>query len=392
MSPDDSRAGSAGDPAPSTTSGTGDRPLRVGVLGAGMIAVTRHGILPNLHWIRDKVEVVAIADPVVERAREAAKEFEIPASYDGLEAMLDGTDLDAVVNVTPIGVHGETSLRIVRAGKHLVTEKPLATTMEDADAIIETAEAQRLTIVASPPDMLQPVYREARRLLDENAIGKVAFARVRSSHAGPGGGPFGWPMDPTWFYQAGSGPLLDMGVYGIHEITGLLGPARRVVGFSGITEATRTVRGGPFAGKEIEVTAPDNNLFMLDFGGSTYAVVDGTFNVHAAKSPLIEVFGRKGTLNIDGRGPDERLEVYAADVLPGVDGWVEPQGWPQLRPAQARADRLARAVLVDHLADCVRTGERPVLSADHARHALEIMLKVEESARTGRVLDLSTTF
>jgi len=362
------------------------------MLGAGMIAVAGHGILPNVHWIRDKVEVVAIADPVLERARDAAKRFEIPAFYDGLEAMLEGTELDAVVNVTPIGVHGETSLRIVQAGRHLVTEKPLATTMEDADAIIETAEAQNLTIVASPPNMLHPVYGEARRLLTAGAIGKVAFARVRSSHAGPGGGPFGWPTDPSWFYQAGSGPLLDMGVYGIHEITGLLGPAKRVVGYSGITEATRTVRGGPYAGKEIEVTAPDNNLFMLDFGDATFAVVDGTFNVHAAKSPLIEIFGRKGTLNIDGRGPDERLEVYAADVLPGVDGWVQPPDWPGLRPAQARADRLRRAILLDHLADCVRSGERPVLSAEHARHALEIMVKVEKSARTGRVLELSTTF
>src|SRR3712207_7320571 len=83
-----------------------------------------------------------------------------------------------------------------------------------------------------------------------------------------------------------------MGVYGIHEITGILGPARRVVAFSGITEPTRTVRAGPFKGKQIEVTADDNTLFMLDFGQSTFAVIDGTFNVNAAKSPRVEIFGR----------------------------------------------------------------------------------------------------
>jgi predicted dehydrogenase len=367
-------------------------PLRIGMLGAGMIATVGYGILPNLKWITDKVEVVAIADPVVERAQEAAKEFGIPEVYDGVDALLENAELDAVVNVTPIAYHGETSLKIVRAGKHLATEKPLATTMDDANAIIETAEANGLQIVSSPPDMMEPTYREARRLLDEGVVGKVAFARVRSSHAGPGGGPGGWPMDPTWFYQKGSGPLLDMGVYGIHEITGLLGPAKRVVAFSGITEATRTVRGGPFKGLDIEVTAPDNNLFMLDFGGSTFAVVDGTFNVHASKSPKIEIFGRKGVLNVVGRRGEDPLEVYAADVLEGVDGWVETNGWPHLRRAQAWTDKLQRGILVDHLADCIRSGEKPVLSADHARHALEIMLKVEESARTGQAVELTTTF
>ena len=372
----------------------GREPLRIGVLGAGMIATTSYGVLPNLGGIADKVTVVAIADPVEERAKEAAKDFDIPEVYGSLDAMLERSEIDAVINLTPITFHGDTSLKIVRAGKHLATEKPLATTMEDADAIIESASAQGLTIVCSPPDAMFPAYQEARRLLDEDAIGKVAFARVRSSHAGPAGSLSGWPLDPTWFYQHGSGPLLDMGVYGIHEITALLGPAERVVGFSGITEPTRVVRGGPFAGKVIDVTADDNALFMLDFGGATFAVVDGTFNVHASKSPKVEIFGRKGVLNIrDGSsGGDAPLEVYRTDALPGLDGWVQPRGWHQLRGRQARLDTLQRGVLVDHLADCVRTGEHPTLSAEHARHGLEIMLKVAESSRTGQALDLTTTF
>lgn len=370
-----------------------DKPMRVGILGAGMIATVGYGVLPNLSWIRDKVEVVAIADPVAERAQQAGKEFAIPDVYDSLEAMLEGTELDAVANLTPITLHGESSRKIVEAGKHLATEKPLATTMEDADAIIETAAAREVTVVCSPPDMMHAPYQEARRQIDAGTIGKVAFARVRSSHAGPGGSAGGWPTDPTWFYQEGSGPLLDMGVYGIHEITGLLGPAQRVVAFSGITEPTRTVRGtSPAAGTVINVTAADNNLFMLDFGQSTFAVVDGTFNVHAAKSPKIEIFGRQGVLNVPDRGADRPLEIYQADAVPGVDGWIEPKGWPQLAAQQSWTGKLGRGILVDHLVDCVRASTRPVLSAEHGRHALEIMLKVAESARSGKALELTTTF
>lgn len=369
-----------------------DRPLKVGVLGTGMIATFDYGVIPNLRHFPEKVELVAVADTVLDAAKAAQEKFNVPEVYGGLEEMLEKADLDAVVNLTPIPFHGATSLKILEAGKHLVSEKPLATTMEDADAIVETAHAKGLTVVCSPPNVLYPYHQEVKRLLREGAIGRVAFARVRSSHGGPASN--WWPGDPSWFYKEGSGPLFDMGVYGIHEITSLLGPAKRVVAFSGITEPTRTVKGGPFAGKEIEVTADDNTLLMLDFGESAYAVVDGTFNVNAARSPRIEIFGRKGTINMSDRWGREGvppLEVYRTDAVPGMGGWIEPQSWALSREHE-RTQKLGRAIIVEHLVDCVWEGKRPDLSAEHARHALEIMIKCTESARSGRALELETTF
>ena len=367
---------------------TTGRRLRLGVLGAGTIATASYGVLPNVGAIRHKVELVAIADPEVERARSVAAQYGIPKVLSNLDELLEVKELDAVLNLTPIPVHGETCIRILLEGKHLATEKPLATTMDDADRICDLARARGLTVVCAPPNMLYPDRSEARRLVREGVIGKVAFARVRSSHGGPASG--NWPLDPTWFYQKGSGPLFDMGVYGIQEITGILGPAQQVVAFSGITEPVRTVRGGPFRGKEIEVTADDNVLMMLDFGGSTYAVVDGTFNVNAAKSPKIEIFGREGTINVAGSDPGG-LEIFKLDAVPGLRGWVAPS-LSEVQDNAQWTSRLGRAILVDHLADCVMGHTTPVLNAEHARHQLEIMLKAEESARKGQVLDLTTTF
>lgn len=369
------------------------QPLKLGVLGAGMIATYPYGVLPNLKYIPEKVEVVAIADPLFERAQEVQQQFQIPHAYRTLEEMLEHSDLDAVANLTPIPVHGTTSMAILQAGKHLVTEKPLASTIEEADALIAAAAEKGLTIICAPPDMLAPHYQTVRGMIQDGVIGRVAFARVRGSHGGPAA--YSWPNDPTWFYQKGSGPLLDMGVYGIHQITGLLGPAQRVAAFSGITEPTRLARGGPFHGKEIEVTADDNTLFMLDFGQSTFAVVDGSYNVNAARSPNMEIFGRAGTININdgwmenGGGP--LVEVYKVDAVAGLSGWIVPEG-RDLEVAEERYGRLRRANLIDHLVDCIWERRRPVLSAEHARHALEIMLKVTESARTGRSIDLTTSF
>jgi predicted dehydrogenase len=364
-------------------------PLKLGVLGVGMIATVDYGVLPNLGLIQDDVEITAVADPLLDRAQQVARDYGVPKAFATLEEMLDGAEMDAVLNLTPIPLHGESSRIILEAGKHLAMEKPLATSMEDADAILEIAASKGLSVVVSPPNMLMPTRSEARRMVADGVIGKVAFARVRASHGGPASGA--WPNDPTWFYQKGSGPLFDMGVYGIHEITGILGPAKRVVAFSGITEPVRTVRGGPFKGKLIDVTADDNTLLMLDFGGSTFAVVDGTFNVNAAKSPKIEIFGREGTINIgDGRSESAALEVFRLDAVPGLSGWIQPTLREQAA-TQRRMASLKRAVLVDHLLDCV-AGKPNVLSGEHARHALEIMLKADESARTGRALDLTTTF
>lgn len=362
--------------------------LRIGVLGTGGIATAPYGVLPNISKFIDTVQVVSVADVVKEQADEVSRRFGIPFSFGSLDEMIAAGGIDAVVNLTPIPFHYETSRRILEAGLHLVSEKPLAATLAQADELIELSETNDLVVVCAPPDMLYEPYERAGVLVRDDEIGQVAFARVHSSHAGPGGGPRGWESDPSWFYKEDSGPLLDMGVYGIHEITGILGPARRVVAFSGITDAVRVVRGGPYAGLEMPVDSADNNLFMLDFGESQFAVIDGTYNLHASRSPKVELFGRKGVINIlRPGGPD--LEMYKTDVSTGVDAWLEPSS--PLATNTRRAN-YGRALMVGHLADCVLNERRPTLSAEHARHALEIMLAVEVSAREGRVIDLATTF
>jgi predicted dehydrogenase len=369
-------------------------PLRVGVLGVGNIATNSTvGYIPNMLKLPEKISLVALADAQPERAEEAARRFGVPEAYAGLDEMLARAAIDAVVNLTNIPSHAATTLKILESGRHCVSEKPLATTLAEADALVEAARRRSLTLVCAPVVAILPAHLEVRRLLDAGAIGKVAFAKVRSSHGGPASWAF--PTDPTWFYQLGAGPLFDMGVYGIHTITALLGPARRVTAFSGITEPTRTVAAGPHKGKIFPVTADDNTLLMLDFGGSTYAFIDATYNVNAVRSPQIEIFGRAGTISIADyaaiQAGTPHFEVFRADALPGAGGWIAPN-LGGVRQAEARFNTYHNACLVEHLADCLRDGHQPVLSAEHARHTLEIMLKALESARSGQALELTTTF
>ncbi|MBV9546514.1 MAG: Gfo/Idh/MocA family oxidoreductase, partial [Chloroflexi bacterium] len=333
-------------------------PLQVGVLGAGMIATVDYGFLPGLQRMSDRAQVVAIASRTRSRAESVARDWQIPHVYDDLDSMLEQADVDVVLNLTPIADHFSTSRRILQARKHLVTEKPLASTLDEATELCELAQRHGLRVVCCPYDMLRPEWLEARKLVQSGALGKVAFARVQSSHAGPAA--MSWPADPTWFYQTGAGPLLDMGVYGIDRITGVLGPARRVTAFSGRTAPIRYARGGAFDGLKIDVTEDDNNLVLLDFGDATFSVVDGTFNVVASKAPQMELYGLQGTLLVRRPGAEIPsgelpLELYRIEAAPGFDGWITPRGVGHL-PRQDRTTGLFRAALVDHLVECLRTG------------------------------------
>jgi predicted dehydrogenase len=355
-----------------------------------MIATVGYGYLPYLHKIRDRVVVAGIANRGVARARSVAELYGIEAAVESLDALLE-LDIDAVVNLLPGPDHFAASARILEAGHHLVTEKPIAGTLDEADRLLDLADRRGLVVVAAPADMLAGEWIRARELVARGAIGKVAFARVQSSHAGAAG--LAWPVDPSPFYQRGVGALLDLAVYGLTQVTGVLGPARRVSAMSGITAPVRTARGGPFDGVEITVTAPDNNLLLLDFGEATFAVVDGTFNVVASRAPRMELYGLSGTVLVNGT--DEArppVEIYRLDAAPGVAGWITPRTYDIFPVGSDRFAELQRGALIEHLADCLRDGRQPVASGRHARHVLEIMLAAERSAETGRVIDVTSTF
>jgi predicted dehydrogenase len=355
-----------------------------------MISTIWYGYLPNLHRIRDRVTLGAIANRDLARARAVAERHEIPTAVASLDELLE-LDLDAIVNLLPGPAHFATSMRILESGRHLVTEKPIAGTLEEADRLLDLADRRGLLVVAAPGDMLAGEWVQARELVANNAIGKVAFARVQSSHPGPAA--MSWPVDPAPFYQRGVGALLDLAVYGLTEVTGVLGPARRVSALSGITVPVRRARGGPFDGVEFPVTAPDNNLVLLDFGESVFAVVDGTYNVVATRAPRMEVYGLEGSIVVKrGDEPGPPVEVYRLDAAPGTPGWVSPWTYNLFPVGSDRFAELQRGALIEHLADCLRDGRRPVASGHHARHVLEIMLAAERSAAEGRVVDVVSTF
>ncbi len=136
------------------------------------------------------------------------------------------SDVDAVVNLTPVDVHHEINRVALERGRHVYTEKPLATSAGEARELRDLAVQQGLVLVCAPSVLLFPQVRYVHELLASGHLGVIRSARA---HANGGVPPWaGYASDPSPFFSAAVGPLVDMGVYPLHVLTGLLGPVSRV--------------------------------------------------------------------------------------------------------------------------------------------------------------------
>jgi len=238
------------------------RKINVGVVGCGDAA--QHVYLSEFHRLQDRAQLVAVCDRVEARAHAARRRFGAQASYMDLHRFLRESDVELVLNLTPHHAHGEVSLAALEAGRHVYTEKPMAQSLDEATQLIEAARAHRVKLACAPVTLLLPTMRRWQQRLREGAMGRPTFARAQALAA-----PLweGFSPDHAWYFTAGSGPLMDMGVYALTGLTGLFGPALRVSAMSGTILPERVMRDGPFAGTRIQTHVDDPVHVHLDFGG-----------------------------------------------------------------------------------------------------------------------------
>jgi predicted dehydrogenase len=351
--------------------------LKLALLGAGDVA--QRDYLPEFHRIADRAELVAVCSRTRERAQSVADAYDIPTTFTDYRRMLAEADVEAVINLTPIQLHDATTLACLEAGKHVYTEKPAAGSPAGAMRLRDAAARRSLTLVCAPSVLVYPQVRLAAELLARDEIGPVHSARG----IGHGGVPpwSGYPSDPSPFFAVGGGPLVDMGVYPLHALTGLLGPARRVSASAGRVQQEFSVADGPFAGRSVPIAVPDLWRLTLDLGGERLAGIEANNAVQGTRAPQLELHGLRGTIAVN------LLDVAApVEVLrPGGD-------WEEIPVSHTRERGPDHLLGVEHLVECVTTGRRPILNIDHAMHVLEIVDKAAASAATGRALDLQTTF
>ncbi|MGH3662728.1 MAG: Gfo/Idh/MocA family protein [Micromonosporaceae bacterium] len=374
-----------------------DKPLRLGVVGVGTLTI--RAVLPHLAQddIADQVTVSALCDPATARAKAAADTFDVPHVFADLDQMLASDTVDAVTIASPIGLHHEHVKKSLEAGKHVHVNKTMTTTVAEADELIELARSRGLTLIASPGEVLRPQLTTTRRLIQQGAIGDVAWAicgcafddyhEEEPERANAEGGA----IDPTWYFRKpGGGPVYDMTSYALHQLTSVLGPAQQVTAMSGVRVKERS-----FLGRSVPTDADDNTILLLDFGDGGYAVAYGT----AAGAPneqfgAVTFYGTKGVIDgvllngepFDFPGREKTLDAPITDwdtqmrVLPHVTG--PHQDIPESHVYED----------VMQLVDAVRTGVPSAVTAEQARHVVDIIESGYRAASTGQTQRLRTTF
>lgn len=375
-----------------------DERVKVALVGCG--SVSQRGVLPHLieEDAREAIELVAVCDVVEKRARETAKRFQVSEWYADIDDLLAQADVDAVLIATPIPLHYENAMAAIEAGKHVHLQKTMTTTLAEADHLVDAARRQGVKVIASPGQMLSPSCQAIRNLVKEEGLGKVYWALASTSWIGHEYEPFreDSPVDPTWYYKPGGGPVYDMSVYTLHTLTGILGPARRVTAMSGIGLPLRH-----WGEREIEVEMDDNTLLLLDFGDSCFAMIGGHFcqTGRVIGWGFTGIYGSSGTLEITKLAPGT---PYPAQIEVNPPGLAEKPGFnevvkgnvaaPYINGAHTQIQEAHLWADIRHLVDCILHDTEPVPNAEHARHVIEIIEKGYVAAQTGQVQELRTTF
>ena len=341
------------------------KPVRIGIIGCGNVLSAYRASIDRLR-LAGKVEVALACGRESQRERARAELGIEPFTTDAGE-VIRSPEVDLVVILTSMNEHAALARAALEAGKHALVEKPLATSLEDATRLVELAKRSPKHLICAPFTILSPTFQTLSRRIRRGDIGKPCSARARYGWAGPS-----WS---EWFYQPGGGCLFDLGVYCLTSLTGLLGPAKRVVAMTGVAIPERDING-----RKVRVEAEDNAQVLLDFGGGALAVVTSGFTLQQYRNPALEVYGTTGTIQMLGDDWDpDGYELWQNSV----GAW---QLFKETDPDWHWTDGLC------HLIECIRQGTRPLVSPEHARHVLEIMLKAQESGREGRALEIESTF
>lgn len=343
--------------------------INVGIIGCGTIS----SIYMEAPGKFEILRIAACTDLVMERAQAQAERYGVPRVMT-VEALLADPEIDLVLNLTVPGAHSEIGLAALEAGKAVYSEKPLGINRAQGKALLEAGQR---SIGCAPDTFLGGGLQTCIELINDGAIGTpIGATAFMMCH-----GHESWHPAPGFYYQAGGGPLFDMGPYYLTALIAMLGPVRRVTGSTRITFPERLITSQPHAGKMIEVQTPTHIAGILDFASGAIGTIITSFDVWSHQLPHIEVYGTGGTLV----APDPN--GFGGPVF--VRG-AQDSAWREVPLTHAYTQN-SRGIGVADMAHAMYTGRAHRASGELAYHVLDIMEAIHDASREGRHIELSST-
>ena len=341
--------------------------VKVGIIGSqfeGDIHAASIGMVP------DAAEVVAVASPTPGNAQKLADRYGVKRVFTDYKKMLAEKDIEMVTITAPNNLHAQMTVDIANVGKHVVCEKPLCMTLEEADLMIETCRKKGVLLMYAEELFFTPKYVKAKEMADQGAFGKLYLVKQSEKHFGPHA-PWFWEVD-----KSGGGVFMDMGCHGIAFCYWFLGrpKVKNVFCQMGIYAHADKTKG------------EDNSICVIEFENNTVGLVEDSWARRGGMEDRIEVYGDGGVTYADlhmGNALPTYSETgygYAVEKAPSTKGWTWPvfeELWNYGFPQEMR-----------HFARCVRGKEEPQATGEDGRVVQEVLYAGYHSARTGHKVEL----
>ena len=377
-------------------------PVRTAVIGCGTISRI---YMENLSKRFSIVELVGCSDLIPERSAVRAQQFGIRQMTN--QEIYDDPSIEMVMNLTFPEAHFEVSRDALRAGKHVAVEKMMTVTMAEARELMDLAKSKGLLFGTAPDTFLGGGWQTVRKYVDDGLIGKpVSVAAVCTTSYQPTTPRFDLVPDTFFFpLHPGGGVPYDLGGYYLHNMINLLGPVRRVTGFGGDIDPDRTYMNPahPKYGDPFHVDTTTTIAGALEFANGCFGTI--LFSSDSSNSDSFLIHGTEGTLIVfhpnfySGRVALRRLSsVPAPPFAPPPPTPPPPEGFI-VRGVSSETDLPmlhgfldnSRGIGLADMAYALRNGRRPRIHSDIGLHAFEIVDGILESARTGRIHEMTST-
>lgn len=337
--------------------------VRVGFIGSGFITdIHAHAFQ---HHVRN-AEVLAVASKTPGKAARFAAERRIPDGYDDYRKMLERKDIDLVTVAIPNDLHCQAVCDAAESGKHVICEKPLCRTLEQADRMIETCARNNRFLFYAEELLFAPKYVRAKQLVDEGGLGRPFLVKQWEEHDGPHE-PWFWDVN-----RSGGGVLLDMGCHSIEY-------ARWVFGKPAVKSVYATL--GTYVNGD-RTEGEDHSIVTVEYEGNRIGLAENSWAKGGGVDDRAEIYGSEGHTRADLlhgnalRTYSRAGYGYAVEKSGGTAGWsstMYEEVWNYGFPQE-----------MQHFVNCVLGKEQPIETGEDGREVLKIILAAYQSAGEGR--------
>ncbi|MFL5589513.1 MAG: Gfo/Idh/MocA family protein [Ktedonobacteraceae bacterium] len=350
--------------------------LRFGIIGCGVIGSLHAEAITSL----PDAQLVAVADSIPERAQKLAEAFHV-TPYSDFQEMLADEQLDVVDICTPSGQHGEEACQVMRSGRHVIVEKPMEIRRAAIEEMLRAQQETGVKLAVISQHRFDPVTSQVHDLVEEQAFGRLVLGNAiipwwRSQAYYDSGAWRGtWELD-------GGGVLMNQSIHSIDLLQWLMGPVRSVFAYTD----TLVHR----------METEDVGVAVLRFANGALGTIAATTGAYPGVSTRIEIYGDKGSAVIEDDhlsylhlARDDREEVGPYGVAAGKRAQRTESAETSAAQDPAALAIRSHALQIEDMMRAIREDGPPLLDGYAAKHPVEIILAIYESARTHKEVTLS---